>query len=202
MAKQFGNTTASGIGQTFGGSYEPFLARNEGFGAELKQDLTMHFRYTSCYTISLYPCTIMSKYIKIGANTSSKNKTIPESIGEVSGQKSRNAIWRYEKTSLAGAYYGNQLGMMFIFSVIETSFSSLFSQAILKLLQVETLNSCFVFNNQVFCFYFSEPFKPPHCFYPLPPLTPIFSTPQPPNSVENLRTLSDVLGNEVTWICL
>ena len=64
------------------------------------------------------------------------------------------------------------------------------------------MNSCFVFNNQVFCFYFSEPFKPPHCFYPLPPLTPIFSTPQPPNSVENLRTLSDVLGNEVTWICL
>lgn len=46
LAKQFGNTTASGIGQTFGGSYEPFLARNEGFGEELKQDLTMHFRYT------------------------------------------------------------------------------------------------------------------------------------------------------------
>ena len=34
----------------------------------------MHFWYTSCYTFSLYPCTIMSKYIKLGQTPPQKTK--------------------------------------------------------------------------------------------------------------------------------
>lgn len=64
------------------------------------------------------------------------------------------------------------------------------------------MNSCFLFLTTTFCFYLSLLNLP--TFYPLPPLTPIFSTPQPPSprprSLSTLTILSKTWGRWVmSW---